>query len=400
MREKPCRRAAATIARGSLLSSNSPRLQRRRSPAAAESSEDDDDEEGADGLGFVVGSEAFPLSEWAAVESQCRHRLARVDERLRKLRSSLEAQASAFVLNEEGTGSNNGVLQRLAFLQADAIELSWRKGSDNQAWQEVPARSLAAAEWNALLDVSGGESICGRVERLETYIAGSGRGCLLVASEKEVSGDYCAAAWRASRLNAAALLVACDGEITRPMAFGSEQEAPPIPAAMLPRSVAASLLTAAESPEGAFAKLRVLIVAAIEEDAAGGGGGVDEGLMADVVALDDATSQKHHGRFVALQAERERLTTSLRFASRVQQQLTLQRSDLKRAYLFGGCGCRLRAPRMLSLFCRSCLQRAASGNAAFRCPLCRTSVLTWTVTVFAAPPRRRARREQHPQQEQ
>ena len=54
-----------------------------------------------------------------------------------------------------------------------------------------------------------------------------------------------------------------------------------------------------------MARLTVLPVAFIEEDAAGGGGGVDEGLMADVVALDDAVSQKEHGKFVALQAERE-----------------------------------------------------------------------------------------------
>ena len=120
---------------------------------------------------------------------------------------------------------------------------------------------------------------------------------------------------------------------------------------------------------------------------------VAEGLMADVVALDDATSQKHHGRFVALQAERERLTTSLRFASRVQRQLTLQRERPQACPIcleVADAVCVL--PECFHCLCRSCLQRAASGNAAFRCPLCRT-LATWTVTRFTLRLHRRRARQ-------
>ena len=393
-----------------------------------DSSDTDDDEtgDGVEGLGLVVttgGGGALPLSEWTTVESQCRHRLSRVEGRLRKLRARLEQQASAFVLSE-GRAAGDGVLQRLAFLQADALTLAWHVGvgaawdaaaADGEAaaeggigWETVPTQSLASAEWNALLDAAGGESIVGYVARLASAQATAAavapitvsheeggtpptaahealraRGGVLVAMEGEIGGDFCAAAWAAHGLGAAALLVACDGEVTRPMAFGSDQLAPPIPACMLPRKAAEALLDASDGALGATARLTVLPVAFIEEDAAGGGGGVDEGLMADVVALDDAVSQKEHGKFVALQAERERLAASLRFASRVQQQLTLQKErEMCPVCLEPQVGAVCVLPECFHCLCRACLQKASGGHAAFRCPLCRVRVLTWTVTAF------------------
>ena len=371
-------------------------------------------------------AEALPLSEWATVESQCRHRLAAVDARLRRLRVRLEAEARAFRL-EDGNAEADGVLHRLSFLQADAVTLAWRAAGDELGcdatsggclpchpdWHEVPTQSLAAAEWNALLEVAGGECISGRVGRLGSALAAAKekgeaataqkkevadyQGCkaaasptpsVLIASECEVAGDYCAAAWRAHSLGAVALLIACDSEVTRPMAYGSEQLAPPIPAAMLPRSTAEALLAAEGGAGGAVVRLRVLRVAAIEEDAAGGGGGIDEGLMADVVALDDATSQKEHGRLVALQSERERLVASLRFASHVQRQLTIQNKEAEASCPICLEPCTLRAvlPDCFHSLCSSCLQRASGGNSAFNCPLCRTRVKTWTVTVFHTEP--------------
>jgi SNF2 family DNA or RNA helicase len=39
-------------------------------------------------------------------------------------------------------------------------------------------------------------------------------------------------------------------------------------------------------------------------------------------------------------------------------------------------------PECFHSLCRACLQRASAGSASFKCPLCRTRVLTWTVTVF------------------
>ena len=327
-------------------------------------------------------SQALPVSEWTAVEAKQRQRLARVEAKLRRLRQRLEEEAKAFVVGSNGSAGAagvggavvGGVLERLSFLQADALTFMWTRadalspafaddaaaaaaeekvaaGGGSPTWQVVASSLLAGAEWNADLAAAGGAAITGRVVRLATAEAlvaednvGSdgvveqncenGRALLMLLSESEAGGDFCAAAWRAHRLGAVALLVACDGETTRPMGYASEQLAPPIPAAMLPHSAASALLEAAESGAagtdtrrrrlsvGAVASLKVLEIAAIREDAAGGGGGVDEGMMADIVALDDATSQRLHTRWVTLESERERLISSLRFASRVQCQLS------------------------------------------------------------------------------
>ena len=465
------------------------------SDGSEDEDDDDDDDDDVEAMSAVIdadvgslsgslslssgsAAQALPVSEWTAVEAQQRERLARVDARLRKLQAKLEAQAKAFVLGDGGPGNAGGLLERLAFLQADALALQWARtehatsfdggqGSAEVAgrtsWREVAPSSLAGAEWNADLDAAGGEAIKGRVARLASVEAtaeavtgdasdgagkpvhahtlNSGMGALLLASESEAGGDFCGTAWRAHRQGALALLVACDGEVTRPMGYASEQTAPPIPAAMLPRSVAEAMLEAAGGPasQGVVASLRVLKVAAIHEDMTGGGGGVDEGVMADVVALDDATSQRLHNRMVLLASERERLVASLRFASRVQLQLSAHASSprgppggldaelvLPLSALaappqdaavdgvqveaeVGGqgmaaegasaivdslsttptcpiCFDQARAvcvlPECFHSLCRACLQRASAGSASFKCPLCRTRVLTWTVTVF------------------
>lgn len=399
---------------------------------------------------FTAGSAApaLPKSEWTAVEAQCRSRLAQVEAKLRRLRAKLEAEARAFVLEAEDNngeclgGTINGVLKRLAFLESDSLAFRYMTAAastsvpamplENSAetWHEVPGHCLASAEWNALLKASGDASVTGKVVRHKELAGMSSEdrsalvaspGALMLMSEAEVGGDFCHAAHTAAGLGAVALLVACDGEVTRPMGYAAEQTAPAIPAAMLPRSVASKLLDAASfSPpgqgtpssmsSGVFGSLRVLEVSGIAEDAAGGGGGVDEGVMADVVALDDATSQRHHQRMVTLTQERQRLVTSLRFASQVQQQLRAGADTMNELPDMGGgtnavdvplsatlsssaCPICLESasavcvlPECFHCLCRECLQRAAAGNTSFRCPLCRVEVLTWTVSVFRTAP--------------
>ena len=288
-------------------------------------------------------------------------------------------------------------------------------------WHVVPPHTIAAAEWNALLPAAGGAGISGRVHCLAAAADGAqstgpptlgtpgkalGTALLLLASEAEVGGDYCSAATSAAALGAAALLIACDGVVTRPMAFGTDQTAPTIPAVMLPRGVAADLRRGIELPGGVLAHLKILQVEAIVEDSGGGGGGVDEGRMADVVALDDATSQGIHGKVLALQAEKERLTSALRFASRVQRQLATPSSMLPEGTApssaedamplsaaaqptLSCCPICLEPseavcvlPECFHCLCRACLQRAAGGASSFRCPLCRVRAMSWTVTVF------------------
>ncbi len=201
------------------------------------------------------------------------------------------------------------MLSRLAFLASDAaVELSVRfdggggdggdGGEDGEGgeggeeegdtgWERVPSHVLAAAEWNAALaggPVTGpcvvmpaaaaaadGEQKAGAPEG-----APRGEGLMLAAEPED--GDYCALAWRAAGAGAAALVVAAAAEVTRPMSYGAEQKAPPLPAVMVPRSVGAKLRGAA-ARGGARLRLRVVAMEMAEEE---------EGLMADVVALAEA----------------------------------------------------------------------------------------------------------------
>ena len=123
--------------------------------------------------------------------------------------------------------------------------------------------------------------------------------------------------------------------------------------------------------------------------------------MADVVALDDATSQRLQHRLEALQAERDRLAAPLRFAGRVQQQLNVDdegrcgRRDESVRRAVGGkedvgrcpgrsvssvdlaapaCPICLRCHRPLvyslnaSTLSAAVAQRATAGASSFRCP--------------------------------
>lgn len=142
--------------------------------------------------------------------------------------------------------------------------------------------------------------------------------------------------------------------------------------------------------------------------------------MADVVVLDDATTQRTHNKVMELQAERERLTSSLRFASRVQRRLTalhaFDSGPAPDALVSGDetqmlgtlpvedpkamdaeqqcpiclekCSAVCVLPECFHILCRGCFHRSAAGGASFRCPLCRVRALTWTVSVFCTAPTR------------
>ncbi len=316
----------------------------------------DDDDDDDDDLGSA--RRLVPLSEWSAVEGRCRRRLGRIRASLGRLRRRRERQQRAFQLGDAA----GGVLSRLAFLEGRALTLEWQGGASGarhgarhdagagqahagapaQAWQAVPESSLAAAEWNPVLAREA--PYAGPLARLpsgaEADVGRPTSGAMYVATEEEVGSDFCQAAWRAAAQGGVALLVACTTDVTRPMSYGAEQEAPPIPAAMVPASEAAGMLaalravdrlplSAGSAPVGRpslleeasaggaglrpGARLTVRAVT-IEEDAAGGGGGVDEGQMADVVALDDGAAQGVVYRIGTLEAEESRLQKALSFS--------------------------------------------------------------------------------------
>ena len=86
--------------------------------------------------------------------------------------------------------------------------------------------------------------------------------------------------------------------MARPISFAHDQEAPPIPAAQLPRSAAERLAAAClhdahGGARGAAARVRVVDMTMAEEE---------EGLMATIVALEDGTDQ------AALAADRRHST--------------------------------------------------------------------------------------------
>lgn len=375
-----------------------------------EEDEDEDEEAAARAMQPLV-----PLSEWSAVESRCRRRLGWVQARLARLRQRRETEQQAFQLGD--SIEQSGVLRRLAFLQGSSLELRWserdeeydaeqaseRHGAEEPAaeasvWRTVPDDTLAAAEWNA--DLASDRRIVGALAKLpEAAAATSGLaavaasavdGAIYIVSEAETRGDFCDMAWRAATIGGAALLVACDTDTTRPMSFGSEQTAPPIPAAMVPASEAAPMLVSlAGNSQGTLHPRVSLLVrtVAIEEDEAGGGGGVDEGHMADVVALDDASEQSVHLRIVALEAEESRLEKALRFSSEQLRATTAPPTeDDNHATVCPICLERPDAvcvlPECFHCMCRLCLQRAVAGGTSFRCPLCRISVESWQVSVF------------------
>jgi len=433
--------------------------------------DDDDDEHEDEEEATAVLQPLLPQSEWSAVEARCRRRLARVQARLLKLRARREREQRAFQL--EGPLGQSGVLHRLAFLEGSSLALQWRlpaplairaapapdsatvapavdadQGDGN--WKVIPEATLAAAEWNA--DLASEIAISGPLARLPHMArrpamhdaaaapaassAGGANlgaaaaeavpGAIYLISEAEAAGDFCDAAWRAAAIGGIALLVACDGEVTRPMTRGRDNEAPPIPAAMLPASEAAPIFacltapvfgnsdprdsapssTTLPPPAPPHATLLVRTVA-IEEDAAGGGGGVDEGRMADVVALDDASEQSVTQRIVQLEAEESRLEKALHFSSQ-QQRAAAELSQPPSTTTTAGAGvtgseddtdperssavvcpicldrpeavCVL--PECFHCLCRSCLQRAVAGGTSFRCPLCRINVESWQVSVY------------------
>jgi hypothetical protein len=431
--------------------------------------DDDDDEHEDEEEATAVLQPLLPQSEWSAVEARCRRRLARVQARLLKLRARREREQRAFQL--EGPLGQSGVLHRLAFLEGSSLALQWRlpaplairaapapdsatvapavdQGDGN--WKVIPEATLAAAEWNA--DLASEIAISGPLARLPhmarrpamhdaaaapaassagganlgAAAAEAAPGAIYLISEAEAAGDFCDAAWRAAAIGGIALLVACDGEVTRPMTRGRDNEAPPIPAAMLPASEAAPIFacltaplfgnsdprdsapssTTLPPPAPPHATLLVRTVA-IEEDAAGGGGGVDEGRMADVVALDDASEQSVTQRIVQLEAEESRLEKALHFSSQ-QQRAAAELSQPPPPTTTAGAGvtgseddtdperssavvcpicldrpeavCVL--PECFHCLCRSCLQRAVAGGTSFRCPLCRINVESWQVSVY------------------
>ena len=105
-----------------------------------DSDTDDDDDGWAAASGLSVGSaaQALPMSEWHAVEPQCRSRLARVDAKLEKLRRRLDEEGRRS--DWRGGAGGGGVVERLAFLQTDGIKLGGRSDHARRTQCSLPPR--------------------------------------------------------------------------------------------------------------------------------------------------------------------------------------------------------------------------------------------------------------------
>ena len=399
--------------------------------SSGDSSSDGDGDGDEGGGDEELAAEEFgvcgrPLSKWASVEARGRARLQRVNRRLRRAAAELARQHGAFDLTGDGVAhQSDGVLSRLAFLASvAAVELAVsvgggdEEGSDDieleASWQSIASDALAAAEWNG--NLAGGPPIIGEVRPMppagEVEEQQGGRDAtplLLLAAEPE-DGDYCKLAWRAAALGAAALVVSAAAEVSRPMSFGAEQTAPPIPACMVPRSAGAQLGVAAAR---GGARLRLRVVDVTMDD-------FEEGFMADVVATAEAAEDDLITKVQALREEQQQILQALRFATWVQRQLHAPRpltdggaadgtdgvggvggeggagedsaAAGEGAGGFGVCPVCLEEcaavcvmPSCFHHLCRGCLHRLCGGgsSASFRCPLCRVEVDAWQVSVFS-----------------
>ena len=92
------------------------------------------------------------------------------------------------------------------------------------------------------------------------------------------------------RTSAIGLILESAEERAKPMSYAADSAAPPVPAAMVPASIGAELRRALVGGEEAWASLNIADMN-LQEDASGGGGGVDEGTMAQVVALEDGLDE-------------------------------------------------------------------------------------------------------------
>lgn len=313
------------------------------------SDEESGEEEAVGGEAGFVSMGLFLVNSWHSVEARCRERLAKTERRLARVRARLCEQQQRYQLfSPSSAPSSGGVLERLAFLGGSAlISLELRTDQDagpdlDSAWfPPWPNDELAAAEWNSLL-VEGEDAVwAGPLvlgvddgERVTASADGAALGLprgAVVLCAAPADCDWCSLAWRASAAGAAALLVASPTSIATPMAYASTARAPPVPAAMLPAAAAArgaALLRehgtgggdnggdagAADACGGGGIQARVRVLRAdLSED--------HQGLMAEVVALEDALDPATVQRAEDLEAEAAQLRRGLRFAAQVRDNL-------------------------------------------------------------------------------
>eukprot|EP00967_Tisochrysis_lutea_P137665 scaffold247498_cov31-Tisochrysis_lutea.AAC.2 len=372
-----------------------------------ESSEEDEEDAGADGGFRSLGH--FLLNNWHSVEARCRQRLAKAERRLARVRAELRVQQhryQMFSASHGGAHQVGGVLERLAFLSdSDLVQLDLQLGETSKWEEALSSNELAAAEWNAAIAetemaeaVRAGPLVVGladeALERADATASSSLPLNAVVLCAAPADGDYCSLAWRASAAGAVALLVASPTSVATPMAYASSAVAPPIPAAMLPTAAAARVAALVrEQRGGSSVRARLSIFCSqLNED--------HEGMMAEVVALNDALDPLALQRAEALEAEAAQLRRGLRFAAQVRENLfggstlaehdgaAITEKDAARAEATT-CPVCLESreticvlPNCFHILCQPCLQAATGGASTFTCPLCRVSVDAWSVCVF------------------
>ena len=369
---------------------------------------DDDDEEEEEGELLDGGGDAtlhsgaVPLGEWSVVERRCRRRLGRIEAKLAVMTAEMLRQARAFALSEEAP---SGVLQRLGFLfEADGkpqqlpVELKLRVGDG--AWSTLPPAVIGNAEWNSpfsleprprmgplhplavpsanhhpTVDASAAPPAATRTNSTDPPPPPPPPARSVLLATVPEDGDLAAVAWQAHALGACAILFEADSELTRPMSYPASSEAPPLPAAMIPQSTARDLRWAIIDGQAPWASLRIADMN-LTEDVSGGGGGVDEGAMAQVVALEDGLDTSLALALTALHEKRDQLTRALRFASSVREGMLEGSEDLVcPVCLDSDVSAHAVLPECFHTLCAGCLQTTTAGGSSFRCPLCRVQAL-------------------------
>ncbi|CAE7663389.1 RAD5B [Symbiodinium pilosum] len=316
-----------------------------------------------------VGTSLLPPAEHALAdwEGTVAQRSQQKLEKLAKDIQKLEATENQQGLRYQLAAGDASMAPDLSFLAVETVRVVV-EGLEDGSTASEPA---CAAEWNALLP---SRSYRGAVAH--------GVGPAGVAFHDEpADGDFASVTSSAQAAGAIAVIFAArEGE--RPFGYPHERSPPGIPACMISRRLANSIISALKVNCVITAQVSLLAQDSPEDDK-----DVEEGLVSAFIA-DDAVDTALHRQLKALRGERDRCERSLRFAR--QMRALLERNEAHCPVCFQS-GAETEAfavlPDCFHILCRACLEQQAGMDPTFGCPMCRVSVFRLDVVVFRAPGR-------------
>ncbi|KAK3278937.1 hypothetical protein CYMTET_13160 [Cymbomonas tetramitiformis] len=278
------------------------------------------------------------------------------------------------------------------------------------------ASSLGTAEWNKFFM---GQTFSADVARLfpDSHVlnggpvghsqsghSGSAEAGVAVEAADPAAGDgpvpaavhgQIALAWRAAGRNyaetcrqaaaqgAVAVIIINAEDVTVPMGYAANEDAPPIPCAMIPKSFGEELEKELADGEEARASLSIVNIVSSEQQEE-----EVEGMLTDKL-VEDGIDESLLLRVKALQQELTQLDRALVFAREVKAQVEqcvaqcpvcLEATNNESSLI-----CVL--PECFHTMCRSCLERCAGAfHHRFLCPMCRMSVARIDVVTFRGRP--------------